>query len=187
MTPHHSFLTRSIQAFLIAILLVLLSPATSRAGYESFQSPSASTASEVAFMSESGRTGSPVRGGLSTNGSSLQGEANPSTEARSIRALKLNGTPIQVDGKLDDAPWRDAQAGYDFHVWDPDRGKNPSEATVFKVAYDEDAIYFGVACHEQDPAKVARCLAPPRPNQGLGLVSIYLDPYLDRTTGYNFA
>jgi hypothetical protein len=107
-------------------------------------------------------------------------------ESPVVHALRLNGTPIEVDGRLDDAAWSEAEPGYGFRVWDPDRGKTPTEETVFKVAYDDDALYFGVACHEKDPANVAKCLSRRDQIQDSDLVSVYLDPYLDKKTGYNF-
>jgi hypothetical protein len=194
MSPKHLFWTRSTCALLVLASL-LIAAGTARADYEAFASPvpSAAPASaapaneEFALMNVSAPSPSRLGDALSTNGSPVHAAPTyASTESRSIRALKLNGTPIEVDGKLDDAPWRDAEPGYDFHIWDPDRGKNPSESTVFKVAYDENALYFGVACHEDDPAKVARCLSRRDQIKDSDLVSIYLDPYLDRSTGYNF-
>ncbi|NNE42588.1 MAG: carbohydrate binding family 9 domain-containing protein, partial [Gemmatimonadetes bacterium] len=94
--------------------------------------------------------------------------------------------PIRVDGKLDEAVWRDAPASCGFLCWDPDRGRLPSEQTVFKVAYDEQAVYFGVACHENDPGNIASALSRRDQLRDSDQVSIYIDPYLDRTTGYNF-
>jgi hypothetical protein len=71
-------------------------------------------------------------------------------------------------------------------MWDPDRGADPSEETVFKVAYDSDAIYFAVACLEKDPANITSNLARRDRFSDSDLVSIYIDPYFDRNTGYNF-
>src|SRR6185295_7422455 len=105
----------------------------------------------------------------------------------SIKAHRLNGGgDIRLDGKLDDTAWRDAEPARGFRVWDPDRGALPSEETVFKVVYDEGAVYFGVACLERDPSKITAKLSRRDRDSKSDLVSIYIDPYLDRTTGYNF-
>ncbi len=159
--------------------------ATAAAAYEAFQVPSSPPPLELA---SNGFTGSDA---LSLGAPATPGSGPPSsngrlTETPAIQALRLNGTPIEVDGKLDDAPWNDAEPGFGFRVWDPDRGKTPTEETVFKVAYDEDALYFGVACHERDPANVVKNLSRRDQISDSDLVSIYLDPYLDHTTGYNF-
>ncbi len=107
--------------------------------------------------------------------------------APSIRAHRLNGGgEIRIDGKLDDRAWTQVEAGRGFKVWDPDRGAMPSEETIFKVAYDEGAVYFAVACLERDPSKISAKLSRRDRDSQSDLVSIYVDPYFDRTTGYNF-
>ena len=114
-------------------------------------------------------------------------EANGRTSARpAIVAAPLNGAPLTVDGKLDDPAWLTAPAGTGFKVWDPNRGAIPTEETVFKVLYDQDAVYFGVACLESDPARVSAKLSRRDRFSNSDLVSVYIDPYHDQTTGYNF-
>jgi hypothetical protein len=111
------------------------------------------------------------------------GRENP---VPSIQAAQVNGDPIKVDGKLDESVWVTAPAGTGFKIWSPNRGELPSEETIFKVAYDDDAVYFAVACLEKDPAKIDSKLARRDRFPNSDLVSVYIDPYLDKTTGYNF-
>ncbi len=116
--------------------------------------------------------------------SAADGRATPTP---SIRAHHLaDAEHIKLDGHLDDPAWEKAEAGGGFKVWEPDRGTMPSEETVFKVAYDESAIYFGVACLEKDPSKVTARLSRRDRFSNSDIVSVYIDPYLDHTTGYNF-
>ena len=108
-------------------------------------------------------------------------------EAPSIDAYPLNGgDQIKIDGRLDEDVWGLAPSGAGFRMWDPDRGGAPSEQTVFKVAYDDDAIYFAVACLEENPEKISASLSRRDQFSSSDLVSIYIDPYHDLTTGYNF-
>src|SRR6267378_639430 len=116
--------------------------------------------------------------------SAADGRATPTP---SLHAYHLAGEEgIKLDGHLDDPAWEKAEAGSGFKVWEPDRGTLPSEETVFKVAYDESAIYFGVACLEKDPSKVTARLSRRDRFSNSDIVSVYIDPYLDHTTGYNF-
>jgi hypothetical protein len=108
------------------------------------------------------------------------------TEVPNAVAYPLHGQAIALDGKLDDPVWQKAAAATGFHVWTPDRGTLPSEETVFKVAYDEDAVYFAVACLARDPSSIISRLSRRDRFSNSDLVSVYVDPYLDRTTGYNF-
>src|SRR5512134_3826577 len=71
-----------------------------------------------------------------------------------IRAYDARQQEIRLDGRLDDAAWQGADAGRGFSQWDPDRGADPAQQTVFKVAYDEGAIYFAVAAYETDASKI---------------------------------
>ena len=109
------------------------------------------------------------------------------TAMPTVQAYQLSGDErIKLDGHLDDPAWEKAEAGSGFKVWEPDRGTIPTEETVFKVAYDENAIYFGVACLEKDPSRVTARLSRRDRFSNSDIVSVYIDPYLDKTTGYNF-
>lgn len=96
------------------------------------------------------------------------------------------GEEVQVDGRLDDPVWARAEAAFGFVQHDPERRGPASVPTVFKVAYDQDALYLAAACWEDDPADLARRLARRDDIESSDFVSIYLDPYHDRLTGYNF-
>jgi hypothetical protein len=106
--------------------------------------------------------------------------------APKIAAVELIDQSVKVDGKLDDPVWLTAPTASGFKVWDPDRGAPPPEETLFKVAYDRDAIYFAIACLEKDAGNIEAKLARRDVFSNSDLVSIYIDPYHDRTTGYNF-
>jgi len=103
-----------------------------------------------------------------------------------IRAFDARQHEIRLDGRLDDEAWTLADAGRGFSQWDPDRGAPAAEQTVFKVAYDEGAIYFAVACYESDPSNIRAKLSRRDKFTSSDILAIYLDPYLDRTTGYAF-
>lgn len=107
-------------------------------------------------------------------------------ESPSIQALRLNGHDVRVDGRLDDSAWQAAPAARGFKQWHPDRGKPASEETVFKVAYDEGAVYFAVACLEKDPSKISAALSRRDNFTNSDVVAVYMSPYHDHTTGYAF-
>lgn len=108
------------------------------------------------------------------------------SEHPSVEAFRLEGQTIVLDGRLDDAAWESGRAARGFRTWDPIRGELPSEETAFEVAYDEEAIYFGVACYEKDPSRIASQLCRRDNMSDSDIVSIYLDTYHDHSTGYNF-
>lgn len=104
-----------------------------------------------------------------------------------VQAYRLDNQEIRLDGHLDDAAWQAAPAARGFSVWEPDRGTTPHEPTVFKVAYDEGAVYFGIACLKSNAKDKISATLTRRDNfTNSDVVAIYIDPYHDHTTGYAF-
>ena len=108
------------------------------------------------------------------------------TAIPSLAAARIATGTINLDGRLDEAAWDEAQTGGGFRQADPQRFAEASVNSTFKVLYDDDALYIGIACWEDDMTDVASYLSRRDEIQSSDIVSIYLDPYLDRTTGYNF-
>jgi len=108
------------------------------------------------------------------------------TAVPSLEAQYIGGMEFVLDGVLDDEVWDMAQTGWGFRQAEPNRWTDASVPSVFKVLYDDDAIYFGMACYEDDMANVSSYLSRRDQIEASDVVSIYIDPYHDRTTGYNF-
>jgi hypothetical protein len=68
-------------------------------------------------------------------------------ERKSFEVYRTDSPPV-IDGKLDDAVWRNAVAVEDFHQTAPTYGAQPTEHTVVRVAYDDEYLY--IAAHLQD-------------------------------------
>jgi hypothetical protein len=103
-----------------------------------------------------------------------------------VGAVRATNGTIEVDGRLDDEVWREAPSGWGFLEMEPDRGLEASEETVFRVAYDDEALYFAVACFERDPRNTNSILCRRDQLNNSDMVSVYVDPFHDYTTGYNF-
>ncbi|MBD3349260.1 MAG: hypothetical protein GF400_08725 [Candidatus Eisenbacteria bacterium] len=109
------------------------------------------------------------------------------TEAPYVEAYRIaDGEAVALDGKLDDEVWSRAQAATGFRVWDPTRGAEADEQTVFKVAYDEEAIYVAIACLVSDPSNITSQLSRRDNVNGTDAVSLYIDTLHDHSTAYNF-
>ena len=59
-----------------------------------------------------------------------------------VQAVRIT-TPIDVDGDLSEAVWKEAPAYTEFHAKDPVEWAPPSQRTEVRVAYDDDALYVG--------------------------------------------
>jgi len=163
MPSRHNLLLRTGTAFLLVSLLVVAGTALA-----------AGKGAEANFAPETTSSTSPEH----ANGTL--------TELPSLSAFRLDGMEIKIDGVLDEAVWDMAETGWGFQEHDPDRGQPASVPTTFKVAYDDDAIYFAVACWENDVADIQSYLGRRDEIEASDIVSIYIDPYHDRTTSYNF-
>ena len=103
-----------------------------------------------------------------------------------VHAHRVEPGTIDLDGRLDEGVWSTMETGWGFVEMEPDRGNPADESTVFRVAYDDEAIYFAVACFEKDPTQTSSALCRRDNLENSDQVSIYVDPYHDHTTGYNF-
>ena len=77
---------------------------------------------------------------ISRAGGSLNGKAR-----RKAIALAVAKGP-RIDGRLDDAAWKDAIPVDGFIQRDPDYWMPSTERTVAKVVYDDKSVYFAFEC-----------------------------------------
>src|SRR6266542_6489418 len=108
-----------------------------------------------------------------------------STHVAEVRVVRASG-PINVDGNLDEAAWQSAPAIGGFKQRDPNEGSEPTQQTVVRLLYDDQALYVGAWLHDTHPDSIVKVLAR---RDGAGrsdYFQVYLDPYYDRRTGYFF-
>ena len=86
--------------------------------------------------------------------STVQAETETESAHRTATAIQIKGSPPQLDGILDDDIWQTAPLHEGFRQRDPDEGEPVSERTTFQIAYDDEAIYFGVMCYDSEPDKI---------------------------------
>ncbi|MEZ4455342.1 MAG: DUF5916 domain-containing protein [Gemmatimonadales bacterium] len=103
------------------------------------------------------------------------------------RAVRFQSGTIHVDGVLDEAAWRTAPAFSDFVQRDPDEGKPATLPTEFRIAYTDQAIYVAVRAKDSDPGRIAALLTRRDGFSTSDEISILIDSYRDRRTGYLFA
>lgn len=74
---------------------------------------------------------------------------------KSIHIERTKNSP-QIDGVLDDDIWKNAKIATDFVMFRPDNGKKAPEniRTEVKIAYDDEAIYFGAYLYDDKPNEI---------------------------------
>ena len=101
--------------------------------------------------------------------------------------IKRASPPPLIDGRLDDAIWKDAATIDDFRQREPLEGQPASEATVVRVAYDDTRLYFAVEMHTSDPSQI-RATELRRDNtfENDDSFAILLDTYHDHRNAFVF-
>ena len=94
--------------------------------------------------------------------------------------------PIHVDGLLNEPAWKTAPPIRNFKEGDPNEGTKPSEKTVVRVLYDNNAIYIGARMYDTAPDSIVAQLGRRDANLTADDFTVYLDPYNDKQTGFYF-
>ena len=74
---------------------------------------------------------------------------------RAVAAVETRA-PITLDGALDEEVWQLAEPAADFIQAEPHEGQPATERTDVRLAFDRDALYIGVICHDATPAGADR-------------------------------
>src|SRR3989454_5159638 len=89
---------------------------------------------------------------------SPQRGAPPALPAKSVTATHATQQPV-IDGRDDDAVWREATPITEFQEWRPSEGGPPKLPTVAKVAYDAANLYVFVRAFDPHPDSIITVLA----------------------------
>jgi hypothetical protein len=92
-----------------------------------------------------------------------------------------------VDGILDEPSWEQAPRYGDFLQRDPDEGRAASQPTEFRVLYTDKALLIGVRAYDADPAGITKVLARRDDWAPADEITVMVDSYLDRRTGFSFS
>jgi uncharacterized protein DUF5916/cellulose/xylan binding protein with CBM9 domain len=107
---------------------------------------------------------------------STAGHAIPVPSARAVRRT----SPIAIDGKLDDAAWKEAAPVTDFTQIDPDMGKPASQRTEMRFLFDDDALYIGAKMFDTEgPAGVRTSLVRRDQSFNSDYIEIVIDGFHD--------
>lgn len=105
---------------------------------------------------------------------------------KSIRAVYTD-TPPTLDGVLDDSVWQQAAVVDDLHMVVPVEYAPPSEQSLIRVLYGNDALYFAARFYDSRPDGVsALVMRQGDASWGEDGFSIILDPLNQGRSGYMF-
>ena len=130
----------------------------------------------------------PARSGAPTGTPPRSLVSRDATGAVTLHAVRLDG-PLRIDGRLDDALYRDVSPISDFTQIEPQEGRAATERTELWLAFDDDNVYVSVRCFETEPDRVvAKEMRRDHSTIWIGddIVSFAFDTFRDRRNGVEF-
>jgi hypothetical protein len=116
-----------------------------------------------------------------------EAQVRGATERKTASAVRVSVGAIEVDGRLDEAVWRDAQPITDFVQKEPVEGAPPTERMEVRFAYDNGALFVGARMFSRNPNAIQAPMS--RRDDGYDQaehVLVSFDTFLDRRTAYTF-
>ena len=123
--------------------------------------------------------------------------AEPAAQARTGAGFAVGGRPTvrarrtsdppAIDGRLDDAAWRDATLVTDFIQTNPVEGAAPTERTEVRIAYDADHLYFAFYAHYSDPTQMRANRVDRDQARRDDWIAVMFDTFLDQQRAYRFS
>ncbi|MBA2626671.1 MAG: carbohydrate binding family 9 domain-containing protein [Gemmatimonadales bacterium] len=104
----------------------------------------------------------------------------------SVGAVRAATAPV-LDGRDDDPVWQAAPLVDEFVQSQPTEGAAPTFRTTARLAYDEHNFYVFVRAFDPRPDSIVRLLARRDDDTPSDRLTVFLDSYHDRRTGYGFA
>lgn len=108
----------------------------------------------------------------------------PATTA--VRATRAVAPPV-LDGREDDAVWRTTPVIDQFLEARPSEGATARLRTEARVAYDAHNLYVFVRCFDPHPDSIVSLLSRRDDQTASDHVTLLIDSYHDRRTGYEFS
>ena len=122
-----------------------------------------------------------------------QGPASPSPVdyetahlSRVATAVRITES-ITIDGVLEEAVWTQAPLVSDFTQQRPHTGEPATQRTEARFAYDNDNLYVGVVCFDEDPENITvNSIQKDFSGNESDGVTILIDGLHDRRSGFTF-
>lgn len=104
----------------------------------------------------------------------------------SLKISRVSGK-IVIDGDLQESHWKSADVAKDFYQQFPYDTSFSNTKTEVRMGYDDQFIYVGAICWDSAPGDyVIQSLKRDFSYPVSDAFAIYLDPFSDKTNGFNF-
>lgn len=104
-----------------------------------------------------------------------------------VRTPHVGSPGIEVDGRLDEPEWDAAARLEGFTQYDPVEGRPATQRTEVRVFRSDEALYFGIRAHDDEPEAIRAVLSQRDKHSGSNdYVRILLDTFDDQRRAYAF-
>ena len=94
---------------------------------------------------------------------------------------------IRLDGRLDESAWQHARPIGVLRQREPVENAEPSEETVVRVLYNDDALYIGIFSRDRSAREIVSTQLTRDANLDVDdRITIVLDPFFDHRNGFFF-
>ena len=93
---------------------------------------------------------------------------------------------VKIDGELDERSWKEGFWSGGFVQQQPQQAQAPSEETEICILYDENSLYVGFKCYDNEPDKI-RSILSRRDEFSGDMAGIAIDSYDDKRTAFEFS
>ncbi len=121
-------------------------------------------------------------------GARAQGvEPNALSSSTPILAAAPTDAAVQVDGRLDEPAWQQAEAATQFLQFEPREGEPATQPTEVHVLYGPTSLYVGATLHDDRPERIQQTLGRRDEYTQADWFAVSIDSHFDRKTAYLFA
>ncbi len=117
---------------------------------------------------------------------SLSWQGYASDTIKTLTAHRLN-TTIQIDGKLDEGTWKQADKGTDFIQQEPIPGIQAMYKTEVYFLYDNHAVYIGARMWDDEPDKILKEFSLRDILGNADNFTVFFDPFRSGLNGFQFS
>ena len=107
------------------------------------------------------------------------------TENRNYNVFSSADERINIDGKLDEPVWLNANWENKFIQHEPYEGKEPSQQTEYAILNDDNNLYVAIKAFDKSPDSISMRLTRRNETDG-DMVGIFFDTYHDLRTAFGF-
>ncbi len=103
-----------------------------------------------------------------------------------VTITKIPNDKIQIDGELNEEEWKDAVKITNFCEVDPGDNVKPPVNTDVLICYDEDNLYFGFICYEDNIDEIRKTLTRRDAMYSDDFADVLIDTYGEGKQAYEF-